>query len=579
MKPRRVLGLLLALAVTAEGKAFVLAENTPKAQYDKSEAVAVSSSAVYISVDEALIYVYESADTSASGSGIAYASGVDDKMCKASYWSAKLGEEADRVLMTGAEIDELNAKMLAKPETNMYDLENLPAVYETYPAERSVPAGNFYIDGQKIDNEEYFGKLIKAIRETGYSGEMQTQYAVATKRADMKDWPTEDIIGYSAKDTDDEMQGSSMNVNEPFVIRQKCVVDGKTFYNGYSTNCAGWVSADCLAICETKEEWLDAWKVDTNARDFIVVTQDKITLEPSMYVPEISEVKLMLGTVLKLVPGSDMPGTVAERGTWNNYVVYLPTRDADGKYVKQYALISQHYDVSRGFLPLTQANVLNVAFTCLGSRYGWGGMLDSMDCSMYTRQIYRCFGLEIPRNTTWQVQIPDRAADISQMTDEEKLAFFETIPVGSLLMFRGHITVYIGSENGRAYVISDTGSLSDSAGELKVISQMSVIINPLDVRRGNGTTWLSNMIYAVTFGERNAEFLYGDADGDGKLSAADSTILLQKALVGTYAVPLQGKTDNWLEYTDVDTDKKITAADSAAVLQKVLVSTYKMPVE
>lgn len=539
----------------------------------------VSGAGIYISADP--IYVYESADDTASGGNITYANGVSAEMCRPAYWREKLGEDADRVLMTSGGIDELNAKMLAKPETNMFDLEDMPETYETSPVERSVPTGSFYVDGEKIDNEAYFGKMIKAMTETGYSGEMQTQYAVVTKRADMKDWPTEDIIGYSANDTDDEMQGSSMNVNEPFVIRQKCVVDGKTFYNGCSTNCAGWVPAECVAICENKEEWLDAWKVDTAAKDFLVVAQDKITLEPSMYVPEISEVKLMLGTILKLVPESEMPETVAERGTWNNYVVYLPTRDADGKYVKQYALISQHYDVNVGFLPLTQGNVLNVAFTCLGSRYGWGGMLDSMDCSMYTRQIYRCFGLEIPRNTTWQVQIPDHVSDISQMTDEEKLEFFETVPVGSLLMFRGHITVYIGSENGRAYVISDTGSLSDSVGDLKVIGQMSVIVNPLDVRRGNGTTWLSNMIYAVTFGERKTEedILYGDADGDNILSAADSAALLQKALVSTYEMPVQKKTDDWPKYADVDTDGKITANDSALVLQKALVSTYKMPAE
>ena len=58
---------------------------------------------------------------------------------------------------TSGEIDKLNAKMLAKSETNMFDLENLPETYETYPAERSVPTGNFYVNGQKIDNEEYFG--------------------------------------------------------------------------------------------------------------------------------------------------------------------------------------------------------------------------------------------------------------------------------------------------------------------------------------------------------------------------------------------------------------------------------------
>ena len=529
--------------------------------------------------DEVVSGTAISYDNTENTGNLTYASGVDEKMCHASYWKDKLGRNAQRLLMTGSEIEELNAKMLAEPKTCMHDLENMPETYTASPIVRELPKEEYYVNGKRVYNSQYFGKMIKAMKETGYSGEMQTQYAVVTKRADMKDWPTEDIVGYSANDTDDELQGSAMNVNEPFVIRQKCEIDGKTFYNGATFNCEGWVPADCLAICASKKEWLNAWKVDINAKDFIVVIQDKISLEPSIYVPEISDVDLMIGTVLKLVPKDKMPETVAERGTWNNYVVYLPTRDEKGNYVRQPALISQHHNVSVGYLPLTQGNVLDVSFGCLGNRYGWGGMLGAMDCSMYARQIYRCFGLEIPRNTTWQTQIPERVSDISAMTDEEKLEFFKGIPVGSLLMFRGHITVYIGSENGMAYVISDTGSLSDSVGELKVIGQMSVIINPLDVRRGNGTTWLKNMISAVTFGEGNTKYVFGDADADGIITATDSTVILQKVLAGNYEMPIEKKTAAWMMYADADNDGKLTAADASTVLQKVLVSSYKMPAE
>jgi hypothetical protein len=48
-----------------------------------------------------------------------------------------------------------------------------------------------------------------------------------------------------------------------------------------------------------------------------------------------------------------------------------------------------------------------------------------------------------------------------------------------------------------AYVISDSGSLSDATGELKVRSMYSVILNPLTVRRRNGTTWVKNITAAV----------------------------------------------------------------------------------
>ena len=437
----------------------------------------------------------------ANGGNLDFAQGVAEEMGSAEYWKNKLGEDADRLLMTAEEIDKLNARMLAEPKTSMHDLENMPETYFAAVPKVSVPKTKFFIGGKAIDNTKYFTEMINAMKSTCLKGIQKTEYAVITKRVDMKEWPTSDILGYSADDTDDELQGSALNVNEPFVIRQKCVINGKGYYLGYSTNCVGWIDADCAAICASKQEWLDAWKTDTAADDFIVVTQDKITLEPSLFEPEISEVGLHLGTVLKLVPKDKIPANIGERNSWNNYTVYLPTRDENGRYVRRCALIPQHCSVSVGYLPLTQGNVLDTAFTCLGDRYGWGGMLGSMDCSMYTRQIYRCFGLEIPRNTTWQTQIPKRVTDLSQMSAAEKADYLDTVPVGTLLMFNGHITVYIGKENGRAYVISDTGSVAESTGALKVLSPMSVIITPLDVRRANGTTWLENVIKAVTFEE------------------------------------------------------------------------------
>ena len=168
-----------------------------------------------------------------------------------------------------------------------------------------------------------------------------------------------DFIGYSEDDTDDEVINAVLEVNEPFIIKQKCTVlseEGEiNFYWGCSNNCSGWINVEDLAICKDRDEWLDAWKVDPEGDDFLVVTQDKIVLEKSRTAEYSSEVKLAIGTVLKLVPEEELPESIKERGTLNNYVVYLPTRDSEGNYVKKYALISQHCDVHVGFVPLTQA--------------------------------------------------------------------------------------------------------------------------------------------------------------------------------------------------------------------------------
>lgn len=77
-------------------------------------------------------------------------------------------------------------------------------------------------------------------------------------------------------------------------------------------------------------------------------------------------------------------------------------------------------DVSVGYLSLTNEEIIKQAFKCLGDRYGWGGMLESRDCSSYIREVYRCFGWILPRNTTGQLQMPVRKIELAGRRCSEK---------------------------------------------------------------------------------------------------------------------------------------------------------------
>lgn len=83
----------------------------------------------------------------------------------------------------------------------------------------------------------------------------------------------------------------------------------------------------------------------------------------------------------------------------------------------------------------------------------------------------------------------------------------------------------------------------------------------------------------VIVGGNEPEFIYGDADGNGSITAGDAALVLQKTLLSTFEIPLQNKTDDWLKYVDVDANKEITAGDSAYILQKTLLSTFELPAE
>ncbi len=434
---------------------------------------------------------------------LTYAGSVSQEMCKASYWINK-STNPDKVLLSESEIKKLNQNILDTPGTNMYDLANMDPTFNSVSlrdslATTSTPSGCNFVNGVAMtDKEAYYEAMRKNIRGADASEIDTIRYALCVKRANHKSWPTSDCIGNSASDTDDELQSSAIIVNEPVVVKL-ITADGKYSY-AVSSNCTGWVETECLAFCASKEEWLEAWQSE---EDFLVVTTDKITLEPSYIESATSKVELSLGCRLNLVPKSELPDSIGERGTWNNYVIYLPTRDEKGNYVKKPALISQHYSVSIGYLPLTERSLLNVAFSCLGNRYGWGGMLESMDCSLYTRSIYRCCGLELPRNTTWQTAIPTQNYDVSAMSQTEKKELLNQMPAGTLLMFSGHIMMYLGEDNGNYYVISDLGTVYDEENTSDSLKSIySVVINTLDVRRGakapdGSRTWLSHLIWFI----------------------------------------------------------------------------------
>ena len=430
---------------------------------------------------------------------------MTNEMTAADFWKENAAEDAYKVLLSTEEIDSYNKAFMAdSADTMVRDLENMTPEYDASKimksliAEAAAPSTQYYVDGKAIDNEAYFRAIRSDMERTGYTGTRTIQYAVVSTHADMKAIPTHDMLMDSLTDTADEMQSSSLLVNEPFVIKQKCEREGTTFYWGYSQNVTGWVDGANLAVCKDRAEWLDAWKIsDITAKDFIVITQDKVYLDKSTDPTYPAGLYLGLGTTLKLVEPENIPVTVGERGTWSNYVVYVPARDENGKYVKKMGLIASHYSVHEGYMPYTQANVLDLAFSCQGNRYGWGNMFGNTDCSGYVRNILRCFGFNFPRNTTTQRKIEGTDVDLRGFKESELTAFLETVPIGTLLYISGHAMIYIGTVDNVPYVISSTAILADPEGELKTVKYLSVLVTPLTVRRANGYTWLWSLQDAV----------------------------------------------------------------------------------
>ncbi|MBR2191301.1 MAG: fibronectin type III domain-containing protein, partial [Eubacterium sp.] len=78
------------------------------------------------------------------------------------------------------------------------------------------------------------------------------------------------------------------------------------------------------------------------------------------------------------------------------------------------------------------------------------------------------------------------------------MAILEKMPACTMLYMRSHTMLYLGTENGVGYVVSDLGTVVDS-DQTTASSIQSVVVTPLTAKRGTGVTWLSSLTGAVAF--------------------------------------------------------------------------------
>lgn len=420
--------------------------------------------------------------------------GVSKEMTEPSFWTRE-DADADTPLMSMEEIRALNQRIVDTPACRMTDMRAEQETVDTSALRRQLWADGFDIaasqmrafyygaEGEVLNGSDLLA-MMDRIGETNKADGLR--YGICVRRIDMRSLPNDPFATDEQGDLNyNEYQLYGVRINEPLLV--KAVSKDNAYYYCEAECCTGWLPADCVALCADREEWLDAW--DIPSAEAVVVTDGKVYLETTNVNPETSGVMLTMGTVLRRIASEDYDPQVTGRAAFHNYPVWLPIRQADGSYARTMALISQNENVSEGYLPLTRNNILRVAFSMLGDTYGWGAMLNSADCSTYVRDIYRCFGLVLPRNTTWQSAMPVYKIDVSDMSNEEKEDMLDVLPAGAVLYFSGHEMMYLGESDGQYYVISAVSTVKDFESENR-LRLRSVSINSLDIQRMSGKTWL-----------------------------------------------------------------------------------------
>ena len=431
---------------------------------------------------------------------VIYMDHVTEEMTNPSYWYSKV-DNPDEVLADINEINEINTDIVNATGTGVGDLKNVAETVDGIRLNESlyasalsdidyflVQASTMYTNGGEVLTRDKFDPVVQNTQNPNAQSVQKAMYGIVTTRTTLNALPSDMMVLDEQYDYNfDYMYLSALMVNEPVVIRSVSA-DG-LYYYAVASHTGGWVKASDVAICKDRDEWLEAW--DIEPENVLVVYGDKVTTEETRVDPEISKIVLPMGTILRLADPAEWTKVISNRSAYYNHVVWMPIRKDDGSYDKKLCLISQHTKTREGYLPLTYRNITDVAFNMLGNTYGWGGMLSSNDCSGYVRDIYRCFGFNLGRNTTNQINMPVKKYDVTSFTTEEKEVLMKNLPIGSVFLWGGHEMMYIGHEDGYFYVINSVSSAVRPDGNGTRVR--NVILNTVDITRPSGKTWLDTI--------------------------------------------------------------------------------------
>ena len=228
----------------------------------------------------------------------------------------------------------------------------------------------------------------------------------------------------------------------------------------------GWIPVDDVAFVNS--EFITEW----TKHNFIVPLRDNV--------PVYNDKNTVIS---KLRVGVIYPTTTLQSQTSS---VLMPMRDANGEAQMMTVLVN-NADIHSFPIPANPQNVASVARNFIGGQYGWGDLYELRDCSATTSDILAGFAIWLPRNSSLQVKM-GKVISLAGMTSRDKIKILsqQGIPFFTLVHFPGHIALYIGTYDGKPYILQDVWGLHTvdilSRNGRAVIGK--TIINDLDFTRG-----------------------------------------------------------------------------------------------
>lgn len=337
-------------------------------------------------------------------------------------------------------------------------------------------------DDKKISRDFFDNVMEPRLNLKNVPGRIDVLWGAATKPTSIRAIPTNTLMLEKRGDVEfDQLQFTLIKPWTPVAIFHRSRGGDWAFVQTpYSR---GWLRLEDIAVFDSKADL----EQKVNQKSFLVATGKEVNVYRDAAFSSLRQ-EVSMGTKIPLLDVTD-----------NAFVVLMPARGENGKVILQKAYLKKTADVSRGFLPLTQRNVLKQAFKLLGARYGWGGMYQGRDCSGFIHDVFLSLGVDMPRNSKEQAFVGTQMGNFTPFLEPSKKveALQATSPGMSLIRMPLHIMLYIGQYNGHFYVLHSTWAertgMDADKDEKRRINQ--VVVSDLTL---NGNSYLGSLFDRIS---------------------------------------------------------------------------------
>jgi SH3 domain (SH3b1 type)/NlpC/P60 family len=394
-------------------------------------------------------------------------------MKTAGFWISR-HPSPDAVIMSPEAIDQFNSRLRSDIRltkdifTLIQDLktESLPDDLEKTLSD--ITAKHYYTAAGVRDDENFMDDVKRNMNLSGVVIGVAPRYGLVVHFASQRFLPTREGLYEDKDDYDfDQLQNSALDVGTPVAVVHTSA-DGLWYYVMTEIS-DGWVEARNIALGDMNQV-----REFAEDNDFAVVVRPKADIFMNESMTDYYDYVRM---------GMRLPLSGVDAG---RVTVNVPVMDADGTLAVKEAFMNAE-DVSPGFLPFTARNIYKQALMMLNQPYGWGDMYGEQDCSRFLQMVFATVGIMLPRDSKDQAQVSNSTVDFDEKSDDAtKIAAIARAPgANTLLAMKGHIMLYLGTVNGKPYVIHDTTGYKQTVDQKELDYAIDrVIISDLSLGQG-----------------------------------------------------------------------------------------------